>query len=52
MKYIGSRKRCGLKGCNKKYEPVCGTDGKTYLDSCIMPCHLDIQHKGRCEQGV
>ncbi|KAK9508104.1 hypothetical protein O3M35_007840 [Rhynocoris fuscipes] len=41
--------------CNRMYFPVCGTDGKTYINPCYLRCaqrngkpDLEILHEGDC----
>lgn len=38
------------KKCSNDYEPVCGTDGKNYQNSCkALNSGTKIQHSGTCE---
>nr|XP_060621023.1 serine protease inhibitor Kazal-type 6-like [Anolis sagrei ordinatus] len=40
--------------CKRKGEPVCGTDGKTYINECFLcteilnGAKIDLAHKGEC----
>lgn len=38
-----------LLACTLQYDPVCGVDGKTYGNSCMLNAdHVAMKHKGEC----
>jgi len=50
---------CILKKCSTIYTPVCGTDGETYDNECMMDvfsCQenkiVSVDYNGECEKGV
>ncbi len=35
--------------CPERQEPMCGADGETYINACVMECAgVDPRHEGRC----
>lgn len=56
MSYLITGQNC-LFECTTEYNPVCGSNGKTYANECVMKadsCDLDmmitIASKGPCEE--
>ncbi|XP_028404663.1 four-domain proteases inhibitor-like [Dendronephthya gigantea] len=54
-KVITPEKKC-FKPCPRNYQPVCGSDGNTYSNTCVMEVEACLQDKdisvayeGRCE---
>ena len=51
----GSAKCECIQTCSKNYQPVCGSDGKTYSSECEMnvkacreKMELTVKHSGQC----
>ena len=43
--------------CTQNYDPVCGTDGKTYsnkcsmqLEACTQKKNVSVAHNGKCSE--
>ncbi|XP_031623996.1 serine protease inhibitor dipetalogastin-like [Contarinia nasturtii] len=59
IKYPGECKNAAMLSpinciCHFNYKPVCGTDGNTYSNECVLRCNkkhnsnLEVKHQGRC----
>ncbi|XP_055307408.1 serine protease inhibitor dipetalogastin-like [Sitodiplosis mosellana] len=64
IKYRGECKMAALTQplptdciCNFMYQPICGSDGQTYSNECILNCakrrntNLEVKHQGQCHGG-
>ena len=50
--------RCGAAHCTTQYEPVCGSDGQTYVNECRMKSEactkrtdIVVFRRGDCTDG-
>ena len=50
--------RCGAEHCGMQYDPVCGTDGQTYVNECYLQSeacarrtNISVFRRGECTDG-